>query len=198
LTTIVSITPMRVYFNLDERSLNFYARNLKAAGKNIEETVANLKKQDINFNFELEGEAGFTHTAHLTFIDNKIDPNTGTILLYGTVDNPSGFLQPGARVRVRLPTGKPYPALLVPDTAILADQDKRYVLIADDKNVVRRRNVTLGVLTDEGMRAIQPADTLAEGEGAKDWWVIVDNLQRVRLNYPLDPQKPAAEAPEKK
>ena len=62
---------------------------------------------------------------------------------------------PGARVRVRLTIGKPYEALLVPETAILADQDKRYVLIADEKNVVRRRNVTLGSLTDDGMRAIQ-------------------------------------------
>ena len=89
-----------------------------------------------------------------------------------------------------MPIGKDYAALLVPETAILADQDKRYVLFVDDKNTARRRDVTLGRLTDDGRRAILPADKLAEGEKMENWWVIVDNLQRVRINYPVDPQKP--------
>jgi multidrug efflux pump subunit AcrA (membrane-fusion protein) len=92
---------------------------------------------------------------------------------------------PGSRVRVRLTIGQPYTAMLVPDTAILSDQDKRYVLVVDDKGVVRRRNVTLGTITDEGLRAIVPADNLADGENIADWKVVVDNLQRARLNYPV-------------
>jgi multidrug efflux system membrane fusion protein len=88
-----------------------------------------------------------------------------------------------------LPVGQPYAALLVPETAILADQDKRYILIADAENNVRRRNVTLGTLSDDGMRAIQPADSLESGEKPEEWWVLVDNLQRARINYPIDPQK---------
>jgi multidrug efflux pump subunit AcrA (membrane-fusion protein) len=92
---------------------------------------------------------------------------------------------PGSRVRVRLTIGKPYTATLVPDAAILSDQDKRYVLIVDDKDTVRRRNVTLGALSDDGMRAVVPADKLPEGEKVSDWEVIVDNLQRARLNYPV-------------
>jgi RND family efflux transporter MFP subunit len=195
LTTIVSITPIRVAFNLDERSLQFYARGVKAAGKNVSEMLANIKDQKIDFKFELEGETGFPHTARLAYGGNEIDPKTGTVELYGLVDNENEFFQPGSRVRVRLPIGKPSPALLVPDTAILADQDKRYVLIADEKNVVRRRNVTLGVLTDDKMRAIQPADKLQEGENPENWWVLVDNLQRARLNDPIDPQKPGQSAP---
>src|SRR5262249_55964293 len=96
---------------------------------------------------------------------------------------------PGARVRVRLPIGKDYAALLVPETAILSDQDKRYVLIADEKNDARRKDVKLGRLTDDSQRAILPADKLAEGEKMENWRVILDNLQRVRINYPVDPQK---------
>jgi RND family efflux transporter MFP subunit len=198
LTTIVSTDPIRVYFNVDERSLQFYARGAKAAGKNVTELLAALKDTKIPFTFALEGETEFKHTGQLAFSDNRIDPSTGTLQLYGTVPNKDGSLVSGARVRVRLPTGEPYSALLVPETAILADQDQRYVLIADDKNVVRRRNVTLGTLTDDALRVIQPADTLAEGEEPKDWWVIVDNLQRVRLNYPVDPQKPETAAPAEK
>jgi RND family efflux transporter MFP subunit len=199
LTTIVSTDPIRIYFNVDERALQRYARSRSAEGKNVTELLAALKDAKVDFTFALEGERDFKHTGTLAFSDNRIDPDTGTIQLYGTVPNKDGFFVPGARVRVRLPTGKPSRALLVPETAILADQDKRYVLSADDKNVVRRRNVTLGMLTDDGMRLVQPADRLAEGEKPEDWWVIVDNLQRARLNYPIDPQKPgktvAAEKP---
>jgi RND family efflux transporter MFP subunit len=190
LTTIVSTDPIRIYFNVDERSLQRYARSVNATGKNVTEVLAALKDDKINFTFALEGEDTFKHTAQLAFSDNRIDPGTGTLQLYGTIPNKDGFFVSGARVRVRLPTGKPTPALLVPETAILSDQDKRYVLIADDKNLVRRRNVTLGMLTDDGMRAIQPADKLPDGEKPEDWWVIVDNLQRARLNDPVDPQKP--------
>jgi RND family efflux transporter MFP subunit len=198
LTTIVSSDPMRVYFNVDERSLQRYAQSVKATGKNVTELLAALKNSQIDFTFALEGETGFKHTGRLAFSDNRIDPETGTLQLYGTVPNKDGFFVPGARVRVRLPTGKPAPALLVPEAAILSDQDKRYVLIADDKNVAKRRNVTLGTLTDDGMRAVRPADTLPEGEKPGDWWVMVDNLQRVRLNYPIDPQKPGPAAPAEK
>jgi hypothetical protein len=76
--------------------------------------------------------------------------------------------------------------MLVPDTAILSDQDKRFVMIVDNEKVVRRRNVSLGAVTDDGMRVIIPADKLADGEDAAEWQVIIDNLQRVRLNYPVE------------
>ena len=62
------------------------------------------------------------------------------------------------------------------------------MLIVDDEKTVRRRNVTLGAITDDGMRAIVPADKLADGENVAEWQVIVDNLQRARLNYPVDAQ----------
>jgi multidrug efflux pump subunit AcrA (membrane-fusion protein) len=140
----------------------------------------------------LDGETGFEHEGTLRFGDNRVDPSTGTMQVYGLVLNQDGMFVPGSRVRVRLTIGKPYTALLVPDTAILADQDKRYVLIVDGEKTVRRRNVTLGAITDEGMRAIVPADKLAEGEDAAEWQVIVDNLQRARLNYPVEAEMPTA------
>jgi len=190
LTTITSFDPIRLYFNVDERTVQDYARRLGVEGKSLTEVLAQMKDTKIPFTFELDGEKGFSHKGTLTFSDNRIDPSTGTLQVYGTVPNKDGFFTPGARVRVRLPYGKASASLLVPETSILADQDKRYVLIVDDKNMARRRNVTLGVLADDSMRAIQPADKLDEGENPAEWWVIVDNLQRVRINYPVDPQKP--------
>jgi multidrug efflux pump subunit AcrA (membrane-fusion protein) len=151
-----------------------------------------MKDQQAKFTFALDGETGFEHEGALRFGDNRVDTSTGTIQVYGIVPNPDGMFVPGSRVRVRLTIGKPYAAMVVPDAAILADQDKRYVLIVDGEETVRRRNVTLGALTDEGMRAIVPADKLADGEKVAEWKVIVDNLQRARLNYPAHAEMPSA------
>ena len=192
LTTIVSVDPIRIHFNIDERSLQRYAKSVGAAGGSLSDLLANMKDREAKFEFGLDGEAGFTHDAVLRFGDNRVDPNTGTMQLYGTVPNPKGMFVPGSRVRVRLTIGKPYEALLVPDTAILSDQDKRFVLIVDDEKIVRRRNVTLGAITDDGLRAIVPADKLSDGEKIADWKVIVDNLQRARLNYPVEVTTPDA------
>jgi RND family efflux transporter MFP subunit len=186
LTTIVSVDPIKVNFNVDERSLLRYAKSIGEKGGSLSEMLANMKNQKAPFAFALDGESGFTHQGELRFGDNRVDTSTGTIQVYGIVPNPKGMFVPGARVRVRLTIGKPFEALLVPDTAILADQDKRFVLVVDKEKYARRRNVTLGAITDEGMRAIQPADKLTEGENAAQWNVIVDNLQRARLNYPVD------------
>jgi len=192
LTTIVSVDPVKINFNVDERSLLRYAKSIGEKGGSLSELLANMKNRKAPFQFELDGENRFNHTAELRFGDNRVDTSTGTIFVYGTVPNPQGMFVPGSRVRVRLTIGKPFPALLVPDAAILSDQDKRYVLLVDEKKTVRRRNVVLGAVTDDGMRAIQPADKLADGEDAGQWNVIVDNLQRARLNYPAEIATPGA------
>jgi RND family efflux transporter MFP subunit len=191
LTTIVSVNPIRIYFNVDERSLQRYAKNIGARGGSLLDLLANLKDQKATFSFALDGETGFTHEGELRFGDNRVDPSTGTVQVYGIVSNDKGTFVPGSRVRVRLTIGKPYKASLVPDTAILSDQDKRFVLIVDDKKTARRRNVTLGAITDEGMRAIVAADKQTEGDDISKWEVIVDNLQRARLNYPVEVSTPA-------
>jgi membrane fusion protein, multidrug efflux system len=186
LTTIVSVDPIRIYFNVDERSMQRYAASIGAEGGNLSDLLAHLKDRKSNFKFALDGDTGFNHEAQLRFGDNRVDPSTGTIQVYGSVANDKRMFVPGARVRVRLTIGKPYTAMLVPDTAILADQDMRYVLVVDGEKTVRRRNVILGTITDEGLRAITPAEKLADGDNVARWQVIVDNLQRARVNYPVD------------
>jgi multidrug efflux pump subunit AcrA (membrane-fusion protein) len=92
----------------------------------------------------------------------------------------------GARVRVRVPSSDNYRAIVVPDLAILSDQDQRYVLVVNDENVVVRRTVTPGRLLDDGMRVILPAKTDSENLSPDDW-VVVLGLQRARVNYPVNP-----------
>jgi RND family efflux transporter MFP subunit len=191
LTTITSLDPIRVTFEVDERRVQERIRQ-----RNTGEWLAKLKDAKVQIQFALDGEKEFSHAATLVFADNKINPQTGTLAAYGVAENKNGRYIDGARIRVRVPIGADAnPAVLVPDTAILSDQDKRYVLIVDDENNARRRNVTLGRLDDNGMRVISPAEKLAEGEQIENWWVIEDNLQRVRLNYPVEPQKLEAAKP---
>jgi RND family efflux transporter MFP subunit len=186
LTTIVSIDPIRIYFNVDERSMGQYAKSIGAKGGNLADLLANMKDRKSKFMFALDGETGFTHEGMLRFGDNRVDTGSGTIQVYGTVNNDKRMFVPGSRVRVRLTIGEPYKAMLVPDTAILSDQDRRYILVVDDKKTVHRRNVTLGVITDDGLRAIQPAGKPGEADNLAQWLVIVDNLQRARVNYPVE------------
>ena len=169
LTTIVGIDPIRVVFNIDERALYRFARSRGVEGQKLDELLAKLKDVKAPFEFGLDAEKGFPHQGTLAFGDNRIDPDTGTLQFYGLVDNKDGTFLPGSRVRVRLTVGKPYQALLVPETCILADQDKRYILIAvekDGKSIAERRNVTLGVLSDDARCAILPADPLVRGREA--------------------------------
>ena len=106
--------------------------------------------------------------------------------VYGIVPNAKGMFVPGSRVRVRLTIGKPYMAMLVPDTAILPTR------ISGMSSSWTTRKLSGGeMLRSERSRTMgcgpfSPADKLAEGENIANWQVIVDNLQRARLNYPVE------------
>nr|HPM83608.1 efflux RND transporter periplasmic adaptor subunit [Candidatus Anammoximicrobium sp.] len=186
LTTIVSVDPMQVYFDIDERALQRYmasnpSRSTKDdAGQPKKMTV---REQKLPFFFGLETEVGYPHRALMDFAENKVDPTTGTIQVRGEVANPEGRFVAGSRVRIRVPVSAPYQARLVPDTAVLTDQEKRYLLVVDktNNNTVVRRDVQLGRLLDDGMRVI-----LGDGVSPEDF-VIVLGLQRARVNYPVEP-----------
>jgi RND family efflux transporter MFP subunit len=186
LATITTVNPMSVYFNVDERALQRYAKSRPAS---TQPRSGELKDLKIKFQFALETDEGFPREGVLDFADNKVNEQTGTILVRGEVDNSKGDLVPGSRAKIRLAIGDSINATLVPDTAILTDQDRKYVLVLDDKNVVQRRDVNPGRLQDDGMRVVLPSTQGATI--APEDWVIVQGLQMARLNYPVDPVKPA-------
>lgn len=179
LTTIVALDPVHVYFSVDERTV----QQARQPGADSAEA---LRERKIPFRFGLDSDDGYPHEGTLDFADNQIDSETGTIELRGVVDNKQGIFVPGSRVRVRVPVGEPYSAVLVPDAAILSDQDKRYLLVVGDKNVVTRRDITLGKLLDDGMRVVLPGANDDTGITTGDR-IIVLGLQRARVNYPVDP-----------
>ena len=113
-----------------------------------------LREQEIKFTFGLDTEKGYPHEGKLVFADIKYTEGTGTILVRGVAENKDGLLIPGSRVRVRLPVSDKYSATLVPDTAVNTDQKQKYLLVVGDDKIVKRRNVELGRLLDDGMRVI--------------------------------------------
>jgi len=185
LTTIVSVDPIRVYFAVDERALLKY-RNENRPGSAVTGEGNPLKESQVPFEFRLETDETYANKGVLDFADNRIDPQTGTIEVRGECANPDGKLLPGSRVRVRVPVSGEHTALLVPDSAILSDQDKKYVLCLNAENVVVRRDVKTDRLLDDGMRVILPSEK-AEDNLATDDWIIVLGLQRARVNYPVQP-----------
>ena len=186
LATIVTIDPIYVDFNVDERAIQQY-QQANSGGKDKQL----LRDMKIPFTFALDTETGFPHEGKLVFTDIKFAEGTGTVLVRGEASNTDGRLIPGSRVRVRVPVGAKYEAVVVPDSAILSDQEKRYLLVLGKDNKVLRRNVKLGRLLDDGMRVVKPDSAEQKaGEAVANWgkdWVITLGLQRARIDYEVQP-----------
>jgi RND family efflux transporter MFP subunit len=135
----------------------------------------------------LETEDGFPHVGTIDFRDNQVDSGTGTVLLRGTLKNPSRRLVPGLFARVKMPIGKPQSWLLVPETSLAADQSGRYVLVVKDDGTVEQRPVELASnLGQRGFLAILTGITAEDR-------VIVSGLQKARPGGKVSPEDVEAE-----
>jgi multidrug efflux system membrane fusion protein len=181
LTTVVSLDPMHAYFDMDEPTL-LRIRRAVNEGK--------IKPpQDGVFPvlMGLQGEEGYPHQGTINFVNNQVNPTTGSISVRGVFDNPrpkggARLLTPGMFVRIRLPIGRPHDALLVIDRAVASDQGLKYVYVLDGENKAQSRRVTTGPLQPDGLRVIT--------EGLKpDDWVVVGALQQVRPRMAVRPEQ---------
>lgn len=177
LTTIVSLDPIYGYFEVDERSYLKYSRLWRNG------TRSGSREGKIPVNLGLADETGFPHQGHLDFLENRIDPNTGTMTGRAILPNPNLRLIPGLFARIRLPGSSQYEALLIPDETIGTDQSQRFAFVVNDENTVEYRKVDLGPMID-GLRVIRV------GVKPEDW-VIVNGVQRVRAGAKVDPRKQA-------
>jgi RND family efflux transporter MFP subunit len=124
-------------------------------------------------------ETGFPREGVVDFVDNRIDPGTGTVRGRGVFPNPDGFLQPGMFARVRIPGSGRYTALLIPDEAIGADQNRRFVLVVNADDVVEMHPVKLGALFGE-LRAIETGIKVGDR-------IVIRGLQRARPGAKVSP-----------
>jgi RND family efflux transporter MFP subunit len=167
LTTIVASDKVQVWFDASEASFLKLSQALRAGGP--APTVA----------VGLSNEEGFPHTGSVDFVDNRLNPATGSIRVRAVLDNADGRFTPGLSARVRLTSGAAAPATLVPERAIGTDQTRKVVMVVGANNIVTPREVKLGALID-GMRAVTG---IKPGE-----LVIVDGLQRAFPGAPVTPQ----------
>ena len=191
LTTLVSIDPIYIYFNVDERTLLQYRENRKV--KEADGKLPPVTEAKIPFEFGLETESGFPNKGVIDFAENTITASTGTIQIRGRAENADRRYVPGSRVRVRVATSDPYQATVVPDIAILSDQDRKYVLALNAEKVVVRKDVIPGKLLDDGMRVVRTPPEAKNPLTAEDLIVTV-GLQRARINYPDQPMNDEGEA----
>jgi multidrug efflux system membrane fusion protein len=176
LTTIVSLDPIYCYFEPDERAVLKY-QQLAREGKQSGMSAA------IACELELANETGYPHHGALDFVDNQINPNTGTLRLRGVFQNPGPdhILQPGFFARVRVPGSPKYKGLLVPELAIGMDQAQKVVYVVNAQNTIDVHPVKLGPVVD-GLRVIR------EGVQPEDW-VVINGLMSVRAGAKVNPQK---------
>jgi RND family efflux transporter MFP subunit len=128
----------------------------------------------------LADEEGYPHDGVVNYFDNQLDPSTGTLQARGVFANADRMLSPGMFVRIRLPIGQPYQALLLSEQALGTDQGQKFVYVIDDQNKAQYRRVQVGKL-ERGQRVI--LDGIAEGDR-----VVVSGLQRVRPGVQVNPK----------
>jgi RND family efflux transporter MFP subunit len=183
LTSIVSLDPIYAYFDLDERS-TLKAQRLIREGK-----IQWNPDVGLPVYLALADEERFPRKGTINFTDNRVDPDTGTWRLRARFDNPDRLLAPGLFVRIHLPIGQPYKAILVAEKALGTDQGQKFVYVVDDANKVSYRRVKVGRLHD-GLRVI--TDGLKAGEK-----IVVNGLQRVRPDIEVKAELVPMPSPDK-
>jgi RND family efflux transporter MFP subunit len=179
LTTVVSVDAIHVYADVDENSLlRFNA--LARAGK-----LASNGDGQIPVQLQLADESDFPHAGRIESFDNKLDPQTGSIVLRSIFPNPDGRIVPGLFARIRIPASAKHPAVLIEETAVGTDQAQKFVLAVSSSNTAAYRAVKLGPIVN-GKRLVR--------EGLEPGEQIVQNIimARVRPGMPIQPQQAAA------
>jgi RND family efflux transporter MFP subunit len=177
LTTIVSIDQLYSYINVPESTALRYQKLA------LQEKNSNVAGAKIGCFLQLENETNFPHQGVIDFVDNQVDVNTGTEQIRCVFANPTTILTPGLYDLTRIPASGRYQTLLIPDAAVNADQNERYLLIVGTNDVVQQRPVKLGALFGT-LRSI--TDGLKPGER-----VIVNGMQSAQSGAKVIPHEVA-------
>lgn len=174
LATLVSLDPIHAYFEADEQVFLRFARmgGDSATGKGKVTGNAVL--------MGLSNETGYPHQGHIDFVDNQLNPATGTIRARAVFDNKERLFTPGLFARMRITGGGTTRAVLITDRAVGTDQSKKFVLVVGGNDTLAYREIKLGPVVD-GLRVVR--NGLKAGER-----IVVNGLQRVRPGMPVAPQ----------
>jgi len=194
LTTVNQLDPIYVYFDAPEASvLEFLRRANQGIVQEEGERVldpGDLREDTLGLRnagrveIAAEGEEGYPHAGYIDYIDNTVNPATGTIQLRGVIPNDDFTLFPGLFVRVRVTGGVDEDALVIREAGIGRDLGGNFVLVVGEGNVVERRYVTLGDVQEDGYVVVEDGM-----EGSERY--ITNGLLRARPGMPVTPQTPA-------
>ncbi len=181
LATIVQVNPLYVNFNVDEQQVLTIREKLREHGLTLKDVGP------VPIDVGLQTEEGYPHSGTLDYVAPEISSSTGTLAARAVFDNKDHILVPGLFVRVRIPKQVDVVSLLVPDIALGNNQQGRYLLIVNDKNVVEQRQVEVGQEIDGSLRIITSG--LKPGER-----VVVGGLMRALPGSTVVPVQAAAAA----
>jgi RND family efflux transporter MFP subunit len=174
LTTVVSVDPIYVKVDADENALLKYIK-LSEEGKRI-----SARTERIPAFVELGNETDFPHEGYVDFVDNRLDPGTGTVRARAVLKNWNpALVTPGFFARVRVSGATPYRAALVDDKVISSQQGVKYAFVVKPDNTIERRNLETGPIF-EGKRIVKSG--LKDGEK-----VVSTRLQLVQPGMPVQP-----------
>lgn len=182
LTTVVSLDPIYCYVEADERSV------LKYRAMHREGTRVSAQFGKVEAEMELAIETGFPHKGYIDFVDNVLDPATGTIRARGVFENKDKLMAPGFFARLRIPGSGEYEGKLIVDAAVGDDQGRSFVWVVGSDNRAAYRPVVLGPLHD-GLRVVR------EGLEAQDR-IVINGLMNVRDGVAVAPTETGMELPE--
>jgi len=177
LTSVVSTDKVYAYFDTDERVYLKYTQ-LARQGQRGQTTPVYLG---------LSNESGNPHLGQMNFVDNQVNPKTGTIRGRAVFDNKDGLFTPGLYARIKLVGSATYPAVLIKDDAVGTDLGKKFVLVMDKDNKAAYRSVELGPKL-EGLRIVRSGLS-------KDDSIVINGLQRVRPGSQVDPENAEMASP---
>jgi membrane fusion protein, multidrug efflux system len=180
LTTIVSLDPIHVYFDMDEPTV------LQLRRARNEGLIQPSPDGQFPVYIGLQREEGYPHRGTVNFVNNQFNAATGSITLRGVFPNPKPeggvrLLSSGMFVRVHLPIGQPHKALLVIDRVIGTEQGQKFVYVVGEDHKIQYRRVSTGALQEDGLRVI------TKGLNEDDW-VLVGGIQQVRTQMQIQPE----------
>lgn len=170
---ILSVDPIRVLFSVSERQ----RETIRKAASDAKDPTA---EPSLKIRLHSTDGTPYPHTGRVEFIDNKMDPSTGTIAIWSTFPNPEGELLPGAYVNVLLTPAVPVEQISIPQSALQRDKDGPFVLVVDDNSMIEKRKIQTGKTSGQHLFVISG---LTDGER-----VVHEGIQKVTPGIEVDIQ----------
>ncbi|MEL6242661.1 MAG: efflux RND transporter periplasmic adaptor subunit [Pseudomonadota bacterium] len=175
LTSIVATDPIHFYFDIDERFFLAYSRDARARGSMLQEGASGLEVRVTVSDRQIPPQVGY-----LDFSENRIDEETGTMRVRAVLENPDELLTPGLFGRINVPGSLPYEGILIPDAAIVSDQNRRLVMSLDAEGNVTPLPIRPGPRID-GYRVVR------EGLDGSEV-IVIEGLLRARPGSVVTPE----------